>query len=639
VDELLQQFVIEALELTQQASEDLLALERDPSSRPHLESAFRAFHTLKGSVGLFDLVPMQRVLHAAEDRLSTVLKGPAAFDTGAIDPLLEILEWTESCVRQLTARGALDAGEPARASALLGALAGGPVSAGGNPEPAAPQAIPDWAKSLLDLDPSPNAVAFRYEPPAECFFSGDDPVALMASVPGIIRATIALREPWAAADILDPFRSNLIFHALSLAPQAEIEAVFRLVPDQVSIVPRPQEGLAADASIGQQQRTLRVGVEHIDRLVDGIGELLAAKNAMTALVDEAKRLPGGLPLSRSISLAQQTIDRLAGQLQRAALRVRMVPLSEVMRRLPRLVREVSGQVGKRVDLVVEGGEIEADKAIVDALYDPLLHILRNAIDHGVETPPLREQAGKPPRGTIRIVARQLGYRVELRIADDGAGVDLDRVRSIAVVQGLIDPARAAQLSAIDAHELLFLPGFSTAATLTDVSGRGVGMDAVRSAVERLGGSVDLSSERGRGTTVTLSLPLSSAMTRVMVVDAAGDRYGLPMDAISETTRIPAAAISPIRAGEAFVLRDRTVPIVRLADLLGQPRPRRDDELVLVADTGAGAVGVIVDAIGERFETVLRPPTGLMKSVPGVSGTTVLGNGKVIMILNLGALIQ
>lgn len=638
MDELLQQFVVEALELTQLAAEDLLALERDLADRERLKSAFRAFHTLKGSVGLFDLAPMHRALHAAEDLLSAPSKGTGELDAAQIGPLLAVIEWTERCVRQLSAGGSLGTAEAITADRLISDLAAGATEAAGQID-RQHAIIPAWAAALFAADPSPDAIALRYEPLPDSFFSGDDPIALMASVPGIVSANIVSRDRWGDSASFDPFRSNLIFEALSIATRTDIEAAFRLVPDQLAIIARPRQlEDVAPVTGSQGTRTVRVDVGRIDRLVDGIGELFAAKNAMSELVAQARRLPGGAALARSIADSQQDFERLAGQMQRAATTVRMVPLAETYRRLPRVVREVATQVGKMADLVVDGSEIEADKSIVDGLYDPLLHIIRNAVDHGIEPPQAREKAGKPPHGRIAITTRQRGHRIEVDIADDGTGIDVERIRELAVSRGLLSSDEAGQLDDDHIHEILFRSGFSTSADVTEISGRGVGMDVVRVWVEQLGGRVSLSSDPGRGTTVSLSLPTTFAMTKVMVVDAAGDRYGVPMDAISETTKVPASAIAPIRAGEAFVLRDKTVPVVRLTRLLGLPEQRRADELVMIADLADGAVGFVIDAIGERFETMLRPPAGLMRAVPGISGTTVLGNGSVIMVLDLEALI-
>lgn len=637
MDELLEQFIVEAVELVQHAADDLLALEREPASPGHIESLFRSVHTLKGSVGLFDFPPLQQTLFAAEDVL-TLANRAGELDVAAIDPLIGIIEWTERCIAAIAATGALPDAAPSEGAALVAALAPKTVEV----EPsAASQPTPDWAAALFAAEPE-GRVAIRYVPRPDSFFSGDDPVALMATVPMLLAADIGTVAPWPKAQELDPFQSNLVFEAVSAAPRAQIEALFRLIPDQVALVGRPSATAPVVTPIArrieQDRRTIRVDVERVDALVDVVGELFVAKNALTGLVAEARRLDGGLPLSRVIATAQEDLDRLSTRLHRAATGVRMVALGETFRRLPRLVREVSAQLGKPVDIEIEGGAIEADKAIVDALFEPLLHVLRNAIDHGIETADIRAVREKPARGRIRVVARQVGYRVEVTVADDGAGVDIERVRASAVAKGVVSAEAAAALDDAGVRDLLFQSGFSTAAQVNDISGRGVGMDAVRRDIQKLGGRVALDSEAGAGTRVTLSLPVSFAVTRIMIVEVAGDRYALPLEIIQETLRVDASAIHPVRAGEAVVLRERTVPVVRLGQLLGLGDIRRNDELLLVTQAAGATVGLIVDALGDRLETVLRPPAGLLKTVAGISGTTVLGDGNVVMVLDLEALI-
>jgi two-component system, chemotaxis family, sensor kinase CheA len=645
VDELLAQFVVEAAELTQQAADDLLALDRDPENRERLESAFRAIHTLKGSVGLFDLAPLQAVLHAAEDVLAVVLRDVSELDTALIDPILLAVEWVDRCVGNLRQRGELPASAGAEAANLLQALASDRAGAAATPTDLTPEALPQWAAALFEAWPSPQPgriVALRYSPDPECFFNGDDPVALMASVPDIVFARIATREPWPPALQFDPFRSNLVFEALSLADPSGIEAIFRLLPDQVAIVTRldgakATEQVATEAA-GEQSRTLRVDVARIDRIVSTAGELLAAKSVMSSLVSQALSLEGGAGLARNLVALQRDLDRLTGQLQRAASDVRMLPLIHALRRLPRVVREISALTRKPLDIQLSNCEIEVDKVILDGIYEPLLHIIRNAVDHGIETEQERLAGGKPAKGRIIVRARRAGYRVELEIADDGRGIDLERIRAAAVDRGIISAEAAQTLSEPQVLELLFAPGFSTARAVTALSGRGVGMDAVREAVRRLGGQATIASETGRGTTVTLSLPTTFAVSRVMTVDVAGEKYGVPMEAILETVRIKSCAIVPVRAGEAFVLRDRTIPVLRLGDIVGRPARARSEELLIVLESGAAVAGLVVDAIGERFETLLRPPTGLLRSVPGISGTAILGDGRIVMVLDVEGLV-
>lgn len=643
MDDLLAQFVIEAAELTQQASEDLLALDREPGNRARLESAFRAVHTLKGSVGLFDLAPMQGALHSAEDVLGVAIKDNVELDPAWIDPILSVIEWIDRCVLHLLRAGALPPTAGDEGAKLVLSLAPGRTVTT-TPPSLARGTMPQWAAKLFEANPAikrNRAVALRYTPAPECFFSGDDPISLMAGVPEVVFARVSTREGWPDPTELDPFRSNLIFEALSTAKRADIETIFRLIPDQIAIVHDaafdPKE-LRAESS-ETTTRTIRVDLARIDDIVALVGELLTAKNGMSALVTQAQLLDGGLALSRNVAGLQQDIGRLVTQLQRAATDVRMVPLGDTLRRLSRLAREISGQTGKPLQFDVTGGEIEADKTIVDGLYEPLLHIIRNAVDHGIETEEQRQIAGKPAKGTITVSARQVGHRIELEVSDDGRGIEPGHIRSMALARGLISAEVAAALGESDSLDLLYIPGFSTSDTVSDLSGRGVGMDAVRSSVRRLGGKATISSAIGTGTTIALSLPTGFAMSRVILVTVAGEQYGVPMESIAETVRIPASAITQVRSSEACVLRDRTIPILRLGDIVGSDVQVRSEELLLVLEIGASVLGLVVDGIGERFETLLRPPAGLLKAVRGILGTTVLGDGRVIMVLDLEALLH
>jgi two-component system chemotaxis sensor kinase CheA len=643
VDDLLAQFVIEAAELTQQVAEDLLALERNPADPARLDSAFRAIHTLKGSVGLFDLAPMQAALHAAEDVLGLAKKADAELDPTRIDPMFAVVEWIDRCVQNLERIGALSEKAGEESAELVRALASdahvpstAPALTGG--------LVPLWAASLFEahpVAPGENAVALRYAPTPQCFFNGDDPIALLAAVPQIVFARIQTRDEWAGPAEMDPFRSNLIFEAISTAKRPEIEAVFRLIPDQIGIVQAQTATPPAPApeTAELNGRTIRVDLSRIDDIVTLVGEILAAKNGMSALVAQALALAGGLALSRDIADAQQDLNRLVNRLQRAATDVRMVQLGDTLRRLPRLVREISGQTGKPLQLDVFGSEIEADKTIVDGLYEPLLHIMRNAIDHGIETEEQRRIAGKPIKGVIAVEARQVGHRIELDVRDDGRGIEPAQIRSTALARGVITPEAAQALSESEMLELLFTPGFSTSKSVTDLSGRGVGMDAVRTAVRRLGGKVTIASTVGTGTTITLSLPTGFSMSRVLIVTIAGEQYGVPMEAVAETLRIPSSAIVKVRSGEAYVLRNRTIPVLRLGDLVGTPAEPQPDELMLVLELGADIFGLVVDGIGERFETLLRPPSGLLKHFNGIQGTAVVGEGRIVIVLDLEVLLS
>jgi two-component system chemotaxis sensor kinase CheA len=387
----------------------------------------------------------------------------------------------------------------------------------------------------------------------------------------------------------------------------------------------------------RHSRVLKVGQEKIDRLMDLIGEMVVAKNSLPYLAQRAEDVFGQRELSREIKAQYAVINRIAEDLQHAIMQVRMLPVGTVFQRFGRLVRDISKKLGKDVQMVVEGEDTEADKNVIEPLADPLIHILRNSLDHGIELPEVRRAAGKPLQGTIRIVARQESDRVIIEISDDGAGVNPQRVRDKAVERGLIPADRAATLSDNDAVQLVFLPGFSTAETISDLSGRGVGMDVVRTAVERINGAVALSSRHGHGTTIRLSLPLSMAVTNVMVIESAGRRFGVPMDLIVETVRVHADDIHHFKSARTTVLRGRIVPLRALNDLLSiDDAPLRNAEgehAVLVVRLGAGSVGLLVDQFHGASDIILKPLEGVLAGLTGFAGTALMGNGSVLMVLN------
>ncbi|OYU92473.1 MAG: hypothetical protein CFE45_23115 [Burkholderiales bacterium PBB5] len=315
----------------------------------------------------------------------------------------------------------------------------------------------------------------------------------------------------------------------------------------------------------------------------------------------------------------------------------MLPVGTVFQRLGRLVRDISKKLGKDVSLVIEGEDTEADKNVIESLADPLIHILRNSLDHGIELPAVRLAAGKPAQGTLRVAARQEGDRVILDISDDGAGVHTGRVRAKAVERGLIPADRADSLTEHEAVQLVFLPGFSTAETISDLSGRGVGMDVVRNAVERVNGTVELSSTPGQGTQIRLTLPLSMAVTNVMMIETAGRRFGVPMDLIVETVRVPAEDIHHFKRAQTVVLRGRIVPLRALNELLALDMPPRlntdGEHAVLVVRLGVETIGLLVDDFHGTSDIILKPLEGVLTGITGFAGTALMGDGSVLMILN------
>lgn len=402
--------------------------------------------------------------------------------------------------------------------------------------------------------------------------------------------------------------------------------------------PAPPEGQRPPANT-----ILRVEQSKIDAMMNLIGELVVAKNGLAWLARRAGDEGFGLrELAREIKERHAVFNRISEEMQAAVMSVRMLPVSHVFQRFPRLVRDIARRLDKQVELVMEGEETEADKAVIESLADPLIHMVRNSLDHGIEPPAERLAAGKSAHGTLRLSASQENDTVIIRVADDGRGLDAETLRRKAVEKGLLEAERAAGLSDEEAHRLIFLPGFSTAAAVSDLSGRGVGMDVVRSAIENAGGEVRLQSRLGEGTLIEISLPLSMAVTQIMTV-ACGDRlFGVPMGLVVETVRVPRARMHRIGERDAFVLRERVVPVLRLPHLLDLPDDGTgpvEEEAVLVVRVNGERLGLVVGAFLEVMEAIVKPLEGVLAGLPGFAGTTLLGDGRVLLILDLPELLR
>ncbi|MBV5330574.1 MAG: chemotaxis protein CheA [Chlorobium sp.] len=385
-------------------------------------------------------------------------------------------------------------------------------------------------------------------------------------------------------------------------------------------------------------KSIKVDQAKIDRLMNLIGEIVVAKNGLPYLAGRAETVFGVRELSREIKAQYAVINRIAEEMQDSIMQVRMMPISFVFQRFPRLVRDTSNKLGKEINLILEGEETEADKNVVESLGDPLVHIVRNSLDHGIETSEVRRAIGKPAAGTIVIRATQESDRVIIEIRDDGKGIDPDVIKRKAYEKGIIDHERFERISDQEAVNLVFASGFSTADVVSDLSGRGVGMDVVRTAVEKVHGSISLESEKGKGTRILLSLPLSMAVTNVMIVESNQQIFGVPMESVLETVRIPRADIRTIKKNQATVLRGRIVPLRPLNALIGvniPPKANDEDELaVLIVSLGGESVGIMVDDFRETVAIILKPMTGVLAGLSAYSGSALLGDGSVLMVLNI-----
>ena len=751
------QFVAEARELIRQATDDLIALERDGLSPERIDSVFRAFHTLKGSAGVVELPAMSIVLHAAEDLLDSVRHGTLGAGAEVVNAALTCLDQVSRWVGNFEAAGALPsrAGEDSRAMAqrlrsFLPRRSGEQpaTSVSELPKEVGQGPLPEWVSQLIAAERDAitsrmperplAATAISYEPFGGCFFNGDDPVHLMQQVPGLLAFQIEPRELFVPLADIDPYACNLRLRAISNGNPDEIAALFRLVPDQTQIISVPSGALpAAEMHVGsgnqslicnvieaqcellrvpdradelagcigaaarvaenalrhgrrldladtvgragalalsQQDagpllseleralaafasppsttavnggsqaaserpadRVLRVSEAKIEALVNLAGELVVARNALSYSVRQVERNLAGSEVARSIQRDRDAIDRLVTELHGSVLQLRMVPVSQLFGSFPRLVRDVARQLHKKVVLVASGETTEVDKTIMDRLFEPMVHLVRNALDHGIEDPEQRRAAGKSEAAKISIAASRSGDRLLVEVTDDGRGIDPAVVRRKAFERQILPPDELAALTDEAAVDLVFSAGFSTASIVSDISGRGFGMDVVRTAIEHIGGRVSLESKVGTGTTVRLDLPMTIAMSRIMVVEAGGQPFGIAMEAVSETVRVPPDRVSTIKNNDGFVLRDRVVPIISLAELMKLPGRKRDaaEPRLLVVVEGAGRIAAFeIDAVRDRLDVVLKPMQGLLSGAHGYAGTTLLGNGQVLLVLDV-----
>lgn len=429
----------------------------------------------------------------------------------------------------------------------------------------------------------------------------------------------------------------------TLAPTKDIEIQISrdLHEPTEALTPAPTQetdvnyGRRADDS--QAGKVLKVEQGKIDRLMDLIGEIVVAKNGLPYLASKAEDQYGVRELAKEIKMQYSVINRIAEELQDAIMQVRMMPVSFIFQRFPRLVRDIARKLGKEVDLVIEGEGTEADKNIVEALADPLIHILRNSLDHGLELPEVRLSRGKPRVGRLHISAAQESDRVVIQVKDDGKGIDPLIIKQKAYEKRIINEDQLEKLNDREAIQLIFAAGFSTAEQVTDLSGRGVGMDVVRTAIQKIGGQVRLDSEVNKGTSITLYLPLSMAVTNVMVIASDEQIFGIPMDLVVETVRLPASAIQTIKQQRTTLLRGKIIPLISLNTVLGldkhQQKNEEDEFALLVVKSQGEVLGLLVDDFSEVIDIILKPLPGELAKMPIYSGSALLGDGSVLLVLN------
>ncbi|NVI98171.1 chemotaxis protein CheA [Myxococcus sp. AM009] len=431
---------------------------------------------------------------------------------------------------------------------------------------------------------------------------------------------------------------------------AYLQGAAKASPKGLSVAPAPpakapvspQATLTADTSLRSLTQTVRVDIGRLDGLINMVGELLLIKANLQRLAESARQ-DGAVALSKLFGqeLARETrgLERKLEALQEGLLEARMVPVGQVFDKLARLVRRSTREAGKEIELAISGGEVELDKLIVEELSDPLMHLIRNAIDHGVESPDARLAAGKPRRAVVGLRAEQKGNHVVIEVSDDGAGIDEVRVREVAITRGVITFAQAQELSRRELLNLIFQPGFSTARSVSELSGRGVGLDVVKNNLGNLSGIIDVWSERGRGTAFHLTLPVTLAIIRALLVGVSGRTYAVPLNSVLEIISVQPREIRTVERREVLDLRGQTLPFVRLARMFALPERPVSRHFVVVVGLAQERLGIAVDELHGQQDIVTKPLGGRLQSVRGISGATDLGNRRTVLVLDVAALLE
>ncbi|MDX3927781.1 MAG: chemotaxis protein CheA [Shinella sp.] len=641
-------FRTEAAELLEQVEAGLLDLTRRLDDKDQIDAVFRGLHTLKGSGAMFGFDALAAFTHHCETAFDRVRKG----DVPATQELVSAVLAAQDHMRALleTPNGDHDDMSASLLAALHSAVGGGSSSTAQAAKPAAAaRAAKEGGVKTCNI---------RFSLPANSMANGTNPLGLLDELRDLGECRIvADASSVPSFDVLVPTEIHLAWNVTltTAKPRSDIEDVFIFVMDEMKLdisvveeeeIPaeapvasaqaeQPRSAVvgdapapASDAKQNKAAENVRVPAERLDEMMDRVGELVIAQSRLTQLAGAAADL--GL---RSVS---EEIERLSGELRDTMMVLRMMPVASLFSRFRRLVHDLSRETGKEIELVTEGETTEVDKTVIDRLADPLVHLVRNSIDHGLELPQERIAAGKSAKGQILLSARQTGGEVVITIKDDGRGINRDRVRAKAEASGLIQPG--AVLADQELLQLIFQPGFSTAQQITNLSGRGVGMDVVKKTVEALRGAIDITSKPGDGSEVSLRIPLTLAIIDGLLVRVGSGCYVIPLSAVEECLELSLEEDLRSRGRSFISLRDSLVPFLRLRELFRTNTPPDPHQKVVVISTGAERVGLVVDQIIGDHQTVIKSMSKLHHDVVTFSGATILGDGNVALILDVTHLV-
>ncbi|SDY36396.1 two-component system, chemotaxis family, sensor kinase CheA [Allochromatium warmingii] len=681
-DEILQDFLVEAGELLEGLNEQLIELEQNPNDRDLLNAVFRSFHTIKGGAGFLNLNALVVVCHHAEDVFNLLRNGERRIDSILMDVVLRVLDVLNVMFGDLKSGREPEPAPPALITDLA-ALAvpdtgeGTPAPVAATPPPA-PEPPPVAAPPTATVSSNAEITEGEFEALLEALSkqsggTSDEPAAVpaatapppptaplpdtVASVTGGSSDLItddefeSLLEQMRNADPA-PTAPSAPVASLPPAPTAEKPKPSAPPPPKPAVPPKPSvaaapaptaasTGESGDANKGGRggaaapaaETSVRVDTQRLDEIMNLVGELVLVRNRLSML----RVRTGDEEIGKAIaSLALVTSD-----LQAAVMKTRMQPVKKVFSRFPRVVRDLARNLGKEIELETFGEETDLDKNLVEALADPLVHLIRNAVDHGIEMPDEREAKGKPRRGTVILGAAQEGDHISLLIQDDGRGMDPEKLRAKSVEKGLLDQAQAERLSIRECFDLIFMAGFSTKEEISDVSGRGVGMDVVKTRIAQLNGTVEIDSKLGQGTKLNVKLPLTLAILPALMVILDGRRFAIPLASVSEILDLDLTRTHFVDDQEAIMVRNHALPLYYAARWLHPYRlvEAKVDAHVVVVHVAQRKIGLVVDDLVGQEEVVIKPLGKGLHGVPGLAGATITGDGGIALIIDIPALVR
>lgn len=604
-DDITADFIIEAQEILDRLGEQLVSLEQAPQDSDQLNAVFRGYHTLKGGAGFLGVTAMVELCHAAEEALGAARAGQAVLQAHHFDAAQQSLDYLQSMLDAVSSGN-----EPGYAPPDL--IAQFDVHGGAVAAPAAAAAPAAGGSDLITDD--------EFEALLDQLHGGNAPTAVAPAK----KADDGLISEDEFEALLDQLHGGA---APGTKPAAAMAPAPAAAPRPVA-APAPVAKPAAKP-LAEAEHTVRVDTKRLDAIVNLIGELVLSRNRLKTLRARLR--------DEELDRAVSTLDIATARLQSAVMRTRMQPVGKVFSRFPKVARDVARSLKKEVDLELIGAETELDRNLVEALADPLVHLVRNAIDHGVEMPDLREAQGKPRMGHVRLSAQQEGDYVSIEVQDDGAGIDPEKLRAKAREKGLIDPEAAARLSSEECLHLVFLPGFSTKQQVTDISGRGVGMDVVQSRIRELSGQIQIQSELGRGSRFLIRVPLTLAILPTLLVQAGEDVYALPLARVMEVLHAPRTSLGWFDGRAVLDRRSHTLPLVDLRQWLDVTPAASPLLTIVVLQAGEARFGLVVDQVRGREEVVIKPLPKALRGLRGYAGATLIGDGRMALILDVDGL--